>query len=74
MNIAQALELKVKLIAMNVKKQHGYRHATGINALELKLRLEQELTEIQEHAFEEGLRVLNRVNHWHVTGSQPFGP
>ncbi|OJU89334.1 MAG: protein-(glutamine-N5) methyltransferase, release factor-specific [Acinetobacter sp. 38-8] len=74
MNIAQALEIKGEIDSYERQEAAWLlEHLLGINALELKLRLEQELTEIQEHAFLEGLaRIEQGEPLAYVTGSQPF--
>ena len=74
MNIAQALEIKGEIDSYERQEAAWLlEHLLGINALELKLRLEQELTEIQERAFLEGLaRIEQGEPLAYVTGSQPF--
>ena len=74
MNIAQALEIKGEIDSYERQEAAWLlEHLLGINALELKLRLEQELTEIQEQAFLEGLaRIEQGEPLAYVTGSQPF--
>ncbi|RSE33090.1 peptide chain release factor N(5)-glutamine methyltransferase [Acinetobacter junii] len=74
MNIAQALEIKGEIDSYERQEAAWLlEHILGINSLELKLRLEQELTEIQEQAYLNGLA---RIDHGeplaYVTGSQPF--
>lgn len=52
MNIAQALEIKGEIDSYERQEAVWLlEHLLGINALELKLRLKQELTEIQKQAF-----------------------
>lgn len=74
MNIAQALELKGEMDSYERQEAAWLlEHLLGINALELKLRLEQELTEIQEQAYLDGLaRIEQGEPLAYVTGSQPF--
>ncbi|MCH7315846.1 peptide chain release factor N(5)-glutamine methyltransferase [Acinetobacter sp. ANC 3882] len=74
MNIAQALEIKGEIDSYERQEAAWLlEHLLGVNALELKFRLEQELTEIQEQAYLDGLA---RIEHGeplaYITGSQPF--
>ena len=74
MNIAQALEIKGEIDSYERQEAAWLlEHILGINALELKLRLEQELTEMQEQAYLDGLaRIEQGEPLAYVTGSQPF--
>lgn len=74
MNIAQALEIKGEIDSYERQEAAWLlEHLLGINALELKLRLEQELTELQEQAYLDGLaRIEQGEPLAYVTGSQPF--
>ena len=74
MNIAQALEIKGEIDSYERQEAAWLlEHLLGINALELKIRLEQELTDMQEQAFLEGLaRIEQGEPLAYVTGSQPF--
>lgn len=74
MNIAQALEIKGEIDSYERQEAAWLlEHLLGINALEFKLRLEQELTDMQEQAFLEGLaRIEQGEPLAYVTGSQPF--
>jgi release factor glutamine methyltransferase len=56
MNIAQALELKGEIDSYERQEAAWLlEHLLGIHSLELKLRLEQDLTEMQEQAYLDGL-------------------
>ncbi len=74
MNIAQALEIKGEIDSYERQEAAWLlEHIVGIGALELKLRLEHELTEIQEQAYLDGLaRIEQGEPLAYVTGSQPF--
>lgn len=74
MNIAQALEIKGEIDSYERQEAAWLlEHILGVNSLELKLRLEQELTEIQEQAYLDGLaRIEQGEPLAYVTGSQPF--
>ncbi|WP_445403349.1 peptide chain release factor N(5)-glutamine methyltransferase [Acinetobacter vivianii] len=74
MNIAQALEIKGEIDSYERQEAAWLlEHLLGINALELKLRLEQELTDMQEQAYLDGLaRIEQGEPLAYVTGSQPF--
>ncbi|MFW1952894.1 peptide chain release factor N(5)-glutamine methyltransferase [Acinetobacter beijerinckii] len=74
MNIAQALELKGEIDSYERQEAAWLlEHLLGIHALELKLRLEQDLTEMQEQAYLDGLaRIEQGEPLAYVTGSQPF--
>jgi release factor glutamine methyltransferase len=63
MNIAQALELKGEIDSYERQEAAWLlEHLLGIHALELKLRLEQDLTEMQEQAYLDGLARIEQVN------------
>ncbi|WP_119055189.1 peptide chain release factor N(5)-glutamine methyltransferase [Acinetobacter colistiniresistens] len=74
MNIAQALEIKGEIDSYERQEAAWLlEHLLGVNSLELKLRLEQELTEMQEQAYLDGLaRIEQGEPLAYVTGSQPF--
>ena len=74
MNIAQALVARGE--ADSYERQEAawlLEHILGINALELKLQLELELTDIQAQAYIDGLARIEKGEPLaYVTGSQPF--
>ena len=74
MNIAQALMMKGDVDSYERQEAAWLlEHILGINALELKLRSEQQLTEAQQHAYLNGLaRIEQGEPLAYVTGSQPF--
>ncbi|ENU33902.1 peptide chain release factor N(5)-glutamine methyltransferase [Acinetobacter parvus] len=74
MNIAQALEMKGEIDSYERQEAAWLlEHIIGVSILELKFRLEQELTEIQQQTYLDGLaRIEQGEPLAYVTGSQPF--
>lgn len=74
MNIAQALAIRGEPDSYE-RQENAWllEHFLKINSLELKFRLEQELTAQQEQDYLAGLeRIQNGEPLAYVTGSQPF--
>ncbi|HDI2988744.1 TPA: peptide chain release factor N(5)-glutamine methyltransferase, partial [Acinetobacter baumannii] len=74
MNIAQALAIRGEPDSYE-RQENAWllEHFLKINSLELKFRLEQELTAQQEQDYMAGLeRIQNGEPLAYVTGSQPF--
>ena len=74
MNIAQALEMKGEIDSYERQEAAWLlEHIIGVSILELKFRPEQELTEIQQQTYLDGLtRIEQGEPLAYVTGSQPF--
>ncbi|MDH0031421.1 MULTISPECIES: peptide chain release factor N(5)-glutamine methyltransferase [unclassified Acinetobacter] len=74
MNIAQALEMKGEIDSYERQEAAWLlEHIIGVSVLELKFRPEQELTEIQQQTYLDGLaRIEQGEPLAYVTGSQPF--
>ena len=74
MNIAQALEIKGEIDSYERQEAAWLlEHIIGVSILELKFRLEQELTEIQQQTYLDGLaRIEQGEPLAYITGSQPF--
>ena len=74
MNIAQALEIKGETDSYERQEAAWLlEHIIGISVLELKFRPEQELTEIQQQTYLDGLaRIEQGEPLAYITGSQPF--
>lgn len=74
MNIAQALEMNGEIDSYERQEAAWLlEHLLAVSALELKLRLEQELTELQQQAYLAGLaRISQGEPLAYVIGSQPF--
>ena len=74
MNIAQALEMKGEIDSYERQEAAWLlEHIIGVSILELKFRLEQELTEIQQQTYLDGLaRIEQGEPLAYITGSQPF--
>ena len=62
MNIAQALEMKGEIDSYERQEAAWLlEHIIGVSILELKFRLEQELTEIQQQTYLDGLARIEQV-------------
>ena len=74
MNIAQALNLKGEIDSYERQEAAWLlEHIVAMNALELKLSPEQELTELQQQAYLKGLQRIEQGEPLaYITGSQPF--
>lgn len=74
MNIAQALALKGEIDSYERQEAAWLlEHIVAMNALELKLSPEQELTELQQQAYLKGLQRIEQGEPLaYITGSQPF--
>lgn len=74
MNIAQALEMNGEIDSYERQEAAWLlEYLLGISSLELKLRFEQELTELQQQAYLAGLaRISQGEPLAYVIGSQPF--
>lgn len=74
MNIAQALEMKGEIDSYERQEAAWLlEHIIGVSILELKFKPEQELTEIQQHTYLDGLaRIEQGEPLAYITGSQQF--
>ena len=74
MNIAQALEMKGEIDSYERQEAAWLlEHIIGVSILELKFRPKQELTEIQQQTYLDGLaRIEQGEPLAYITGSQPF--